>query len=348
VADLALDVLSGKDISTLPRQIKLPLQYRVDARQLERWGFHASRLPGGTSVEFRQPTLWDQYRNLVFNVLLAFAALVGFIALLLIEIRKRQRAEKARRTAEAETELRRKEVTHLMRVGIVSELSGGIAHELGQPLTAILANAQALQRLVATDSPDKKEIVEILEDIVEEDSRAGEVIDRLRRLLKKGEHQSGLVNVNNQLASTLRLVHSELVSRRIKVETSLEAQLPPVSGDRVQLQQVFLNLIMNAMDAMASTQTSDRTLSVGTRSTQDGNVEVSITDRGPGMSPDQLERVFEPFFTTKEHGLGLGLSICSTIVRSHHGQLTVSNAGGRGGVTAVVSLPVAIRLAAAS
>ena len=198
-----------------------------------------------------------------------------------------------------------------MRVGIVSELSGGIAHELGQPLAAILANAQAAQQLVATNRHDRNEIVEILEDIVEEDRHAGEVIHRLRRLLKKGEHKAGLINLNDQITSTLRLVHSELVSRRIKVRTDLDAHLPPVMGDRVQLQQVFLNLMMNAMDAMASMPASERTLSISTRSTEKGNVEVSITDRGPGMSPDQLKRVFEPFFTTKQHGLGLGLPICS-------------------------------------
>jgi C4-dicarboxylate-specific signal transduction histidine kinase len=173
------------------------------------------------------------------------------------------------------------------------------------------------------------------------------VIHRLRGLLKKGEHKAGLISLNDQITSTLRLVHSELVSRRIKVRTDLDTHLPAVMGDRVQLQQVFLNLMMNAMDAMASMPASERTLSINTRSTEKGNVEVSVTDRGPGMSPDQLKNVFEPFFTTKQDGLGLGLAICWRIIKSHNGQLTISNAGG-GGVTAVVSLPVAIRLAAAS
>ena len=347
LADLVLDILSGKDPSTLPHQTRLPLQYHVDARQLERWGFAESYLPPGTSVEFQQPTLWEQHRNTVILVLLVFAVLVGFITLLLIEKRKREEAEEARRTAEAETELRRTEVTHLMRVGIVSELSGGIAHELGQPLAAILANAQAAQQLVATNKHDRSEIVEILEDIVEDDRHAGEVIQRLRGLLKKGEHKSGLINLTDQITSTLQLLQSELVSRRIKVRTDLNAHLPPVMGDRVQLQQVLLNLLMNAMDAVASTPVSERTVSISTRPTEKGNVEVSITDRGPGMSPDQLKSVFEPFFTTKQDGLGLGLAICWRIVKSHNGQLTISNAGG-GGVTAVVSIPAAIRLAAAS
>jgi len=123
--------------------------------------------------------------------------------------------------------------------------------------------------------------------------------------------------------------------------------LPPISGDSVQLQQVLLNLMMNAMEAMASTPPSMRRLGIGTRMTEEGYVEVSITDNGPGMSPDELNRLFEPFFTTKERGLGLGLSICATIVRSHRGRLNLSNAGS-GGVTAIVSLPLPLRLAAAS
>ena len=346
VADLVLDILSGADPSSLPHQTRIPLQYRVDARQLERWGIAQAALPPGTLVEFRQPTLWEQYRTTVVLVVLAFVMLVCFIALLLIEIRRRHKAEEIGKTALAEAEFRREEVTFLMRVAAVSELSGGIAHELGQPLTAILANAQAAQRLVAANSPDKKEIVEILGDIVEEDSRAAEVIHGLRRLLKKGERQADLISLNEQVASALRLVHSELVSRKIKVQTDLEPQLPFIFGDRVQLQQVFLNLIMNAMDAMAAMPASERRLRVRTRSMQNANVEVSITDGGPGMSADELKRVFEPFFTTKQHGLGLGLPICSTIVRSHHGQLNVSNSDG-GGVHATVSLP-AVVLAEAS
>jgi C4-dicarboxylate-specific signal transduction histidine kinase len=347
VADFALEILSGKNPSTLPHQTRLPLNYRVDARQLERWGFAQTSLPPGTDLQFRQPTVWEQYRKTIVLVLLVFTVLVGFIALLLIEIRKRRKAEEVGKAAQKQAELRREEVTHLMRVGIVSELSGGIAHELGQPLAAILANAQAAQRLVATNRHGRSDFVEILEDIVEEDRHAREVINRLRGLLKKEEHKLGLIDLTDQITSTLRLVHSELVSRRIKLRTDLDAHLPSVMGDRVQLQQVFLNLIMNAMDAMALAPVSERALSISTRTTVKGNVEVSISDRGPGISPDQLERVFEPYFTTKEHGLGLGLPICSRIVSSHHGQLTVSNAGG-GGVIAIVSLPVAIRLAAAS
>jgi len=347
VADLALDIILGRNPSTLPHKTELPAQYRVDVRQLERFGFTEASLPPGTSVEFRQLTLWEQYRVTIILVLVAFAMLLSIIALLLLEMRKRREAEEARRIAEAETDLKRKELTHLMRVTALGELSGGIAHELGQPLTSILANAQAAQALLASTNHDKEEITEILEDIVQEDRRAGEIICHLRRLLRTGERQSALLNLNGLITSTLGLLHSELMNRKIKVETHLKFDLPPISGDAVQLQQVLLNLMMNAMEAMASTMDSKRVLDMHTQTTANGCVEVSIRDRGPGMSPDELGKLFQPFFTTKNGGLGLGLSICLTIVTSHHGRLTLSNASG-GGIIATVSLPVAVQMEEAS
>jgi FixJ family two-component response regulator len=240
-------------------------------------------------------------------------------ALLLFRNLQAAVAEEARKIAVSEAELQRRELTHMMRVAALGELSGGIAHELSQPLTAILFNAQAAQELVDKNG-DREAIAEILEDIVQDDRRAGEVIQHLRQLMKKGAPETTLINLNDKITSTLGLLHSELVDRRIKVQTDLRTDVPPVSGDRVQLQQVFLNLMMNAMDAMASTPPSDRILSIATRTTEEGYVEVSIRDGGPGMSAETLKRVFEPFFTTKERGLGLGLSICSTILTSHRGR----------------------------
>jgi PAS domain S-box-containing protein len=227
--------------------------------------------------------------------------------------------------AEAEAALQRQEVNHLMRVSALGQLSGAIAHEINQPLTAILSNAQAALHMTGEASPNIAEIREALADIIHEDNRAGEVIERLRTLLKKGEVTSEAVDVNSLVSSTTALLHSELINRRIKVEVDLAQSLPPTSADPVQLQQVLLNLMMNAMD-------------VSTRATQSGSVEVLVKDRGAGFPQAEDGRLFQPFYTTKTDGLGLGLTICSTIAQAHGGKLTLASDPSCGAV-ATLSLP---------
>jgi len=243
------------------------------------------------------------------------------------------------KSAEAEIALQRLEVEHLMRVSVLGELSGSIAHEVNQPLTAILSNAQAALHLLAKESPDLVEIRDALEEIVHEDNRAGEVIHRLRGLLKKGERKAENVNVNDLVRSTMRLLNSEMIGRDINVSLDLEDSVFLTRGDSVQLQQVLLNLIMNAMDAMASTPMAQRFILVTTRGARTEMVDVCVKDRGHGIRPKANGRVFEPFYTTKEHGLGLGLTLCSTIVKAHQGRLALVN-DEAGGAIAVFSLPI--------
>ncbi|MBR1124962.1 PAS domain-containing protein [Bradyrhizobium lablabi] len=240
--------------------------------------------------------------------------------------------------AEAEAALQRQEIAHLMRVSVLGELSGSIAHEINQPLTAILSNAQAALHLLGQKSPDLEEIRDALQDIVHEDNRAGEVIHRLRHLLKKGERKLESVNINDLVTSTAALLHSELIGREIGIRLDLENRLFLTSGDSVQLQQVLLNLVMNGMDAMASTPVDQRHILISTRGMESGSVEVRVIDRGHGIRPLENGRLFEPFYTTKEHGLGLGLAICSTIIQAHGGRLTLVNHRD-GGVIAMFSLP---------
>jgi PAS domain S-box-containing protein len=243
------------------------------------------------------------------------------------------------KAAETEAALQRQEVAHLMRVSVLGQLSGAIAHEVNQPLTAILSNAQAALHLLAQESPDLAEIRDALRDIVEEDNRAEQVIRRLRSLLKKGESRIESVDLNDLVSSTVALLHGELVARRINIEVRLAADLPATSGDSVQLQQVLLNLLMNAMDATASAGGATKPVTVSTWIAGGPAIELRVRDRGPGLALGQQELAFEPFYTTKEHGLGLGLSICSTIVNAHGGRLTLANDQG-GGAVAIMSLPI--------
>jgi len=242
-----------------------------------------------------------------------------------------------RKQAELQARDQRGELAHLTRVATLGELSGAMAHELSQPLTAILSNAQAAQRLICRSEPDLVEIESILADIVDDDRRAGEVIDRLRAMLRKEELQFLPVDLNHVIAEVLALERSDLISRRVTVQLQLAEDLPPVRGDRVQLQQVLLNLMLNACEAMAALPPAARRVVVTT--TRDGDAsQVNVEDRGSGIPADALDRMFEPFFTTKKHGLGMGLSICRSIVEVHGGRLWVSNNEGPG-ATFHLSLP---------
>jgi C4-dicarboxylate-specific signal transduction histidine kinase len=242
------------------------------------------------------------------------------------------------RQMEREAREQRQQLMHLTRVASLGELSGAIAHELNQPLTAILSNAQAARRFLAKDPVDLVEIREIVEDIIQSDKRAGEVIRRLRAMLKKGETQLLPVDINDVVEDVLDFAHGELVTHGVALSNRLGSGLPAVNGDRVQLQQLFLNLVTNACEAMSTRERSKRVLAISTVYDWDGTVGVAISDTGWGVPPERLERLFEPFYSTKDDGLGLGLAICRTIVAAHNGRLWAENNLG-GGATFRVSLP---------
>jgi signal transduction histidine kinase len=241
--------------------------------------------------------------------------------------------------AELEIAQQRNQLTHLARVNMLGELSGSIAHEINQPLTAILGNAHSAQLLLSQSEPDLKELREILKDIVADDQRAVEVIRRLHQLLKRGEVQLQPLSANEIVEDVLKLLRSEIIDRDVTVHPELASNLPILQGDRVELQQVLINLITNACDAMGDMPTEARVLTI--RTALDGNafVLISVCDAGTGIAEGHLEKLFEPFFTKKANGLGLGLSVCRTIVNAHDGKLWAEHNSARG-ATFHLLLPV--------
>jgi C4-dicarboxylate-specific signal transduction histidine kinase len=228
---------------------------------------------------------------------------------------------------------------HVTRVSMVGQLSAAIAHQLNQPLTAILANAEVAQRMLGRGKPDLQALEEICGDIVREDQRAADVIRRLSALYKKSEMKVERVDLNELVQGTLELLKSELLMRRIVAVTDLSPGLPPVEADPVQLQQVLLNLVVNAADAMASLEPEQRKLTIRTAAAG-ADVRLSVVDNGKGIDPASLDTMFDAFTTTKPHGMGMGLAICRSIVAMHQGTIIAANNPG-GGAALHVDLPIA-------
>jgi two-component system, LuxR family, sensor kinase FixL len=245
-----------------------------------------------------------------------------------------------RKRAELEAARQRSEMAHLSRVTTLGELSGSLAHELNLPLGAILSNAQAAQRMLANGETDLTELREILNEIVSEDKRAGEVIRRLRLWLQKGEVQQRSLHINKVVRDVLKLIRTDLINQKVIVNIQLARNLRAITGDPVQLQQVLVNLVVNACDAMADCNIAERRLLICTRAKDGGRtVIVSVTDLGGGVPQEKMEQIFEPFFTTKDKGMGLGLSVCRSIITAHHGKLWATN-NADGGATFYFTLPV--------
>ncbi|HEX9822115.1 MAG TPA: ATP-binding protein [Methylomirabilota bacterium] len=236
----------------------------------------------------------------------------------LIDITQRKRMElEARQT--------RHELAHFTRVSTMGELTASLAHELSQPLTGILANAQAALRLLAAAPPDLDEVRDSLIDIVDDDRRAGDIIRRLRELLKKGETRRVRLDLNAVVSDVVKLVGSDALMRGVAITVDLDPALPLLSADRVQLQQVVLNLLMNAMEAMTGTVEAARSVVIRTECLDAGTVHVSIEDRGRGIALDAADKIFEPFYTTKPDGMGMGLSIARSIIEAHDGHVWAAN-----------------------
>ena len=245
-----------------------------------------------------------------------------------------------RKRAELDAQRSRQELAHFTRVSTMGELTASLAHELNQPLTGILSNAQAARRLLEVTPPDLAEVRNALTDIIDDDKRAGDVIHRLRDFLRKGESQLAPLDVNVLIREVARLLSSDALIRNVTVTLDLDPELPVVSGDRVQLQQTVLNLLLNAMEAMSDSARGDRPLVVRTERLDEHTVCVSVQDAGPGLRAGSEELVFEPFYTTKSAGMGMGLAIAHSIIDAHGGSIWVTNNAIRG-ATFHFTLPIA-------
>jgi signal transduction histidine kinase len=327
--DVVLRVLAGEK----PSEIKTPpLEYgpaKYDWRQLQRWNISESRLPPGSEILFREPTVWERYSwqiALVFAVILAQA---GLISALLREHRRRQ-------SAEAQSRQRMAELARVMRFSTAGELTASIAHEINQPLGAILANAETADLILQSSNPDTAELKDIVKDILQDDRRATEVIRRMRSLLKKAPFELKSLDLNDVARETVEFLST--LPRKIEVVSVITPDVLPILGDRIQLQQVMLNLVVNGIDAMKDNSSENRIISIRTARVENF-AELSVSDLGSGIPEDKIEEIFEPFFTSKAEGMGMGLSIARTIIEAHNGLISANNRD-HGGATFRIRLPL--------
>ncbi len=316
------------EVAILPKETFTSIAF--DARQLARWGISESRLPPGSTVAFRRPNLWRDYRLLVLLAIGAIAFQSALIAGLLYERWRRRRAE----------DERRRDLAIAIRAGrlaAVGELTASVAHELAHPLGAILHNVKAAQLMIGAPSSDMSELEPVLASIAEEDGRATGIIARIRGLVQKRDMQMVPVDLNGIVNDSVRLMQHEALGRNVQLETELDGTPCVITGDSIALQQVVMNLLMNAMEAMTDTPVSRRRIVV-TTTTGRGGIELSIRDGGAGIPADIATRMFEPFVTTKPQGLGIGLSIVRSIVTAHGGHIDAENIPG-GGAAVRIWLP---------
>jgi signal transduction histidine kinase len=319
---LALRILDGEKVSDIPVTTGNTLKPIFDWRQLQRWHIDESRLPPESEIRFREPSMWERDRAQILAALAMLLVQAALITWLLYEQRRRLRAEVVARNTMSE-------LTHMNRMATAGELSASIAHEVSQPLTGMVANANAALRWLAAEVPNTDKARSVLTQIVTAGHHASNVVTSVRAMFAKDTHEELLVDVNELIETVLSIVQTDLLNQGITLHTLLYEHLPVVRGDRVQLQQVILNLVMNAAESMRSVQ--PRILRVQSEFYKPNAVHVLVQDTGTGIDPTNLDRIFKPMFTTKAHGMGMGLAICHSIIERHKGRIWVS-AGVRGAI----------------
>ena len=333
IGQIALRILQGEEPAAIPPVREGLHQYQFDWRQLERWGIPEDRLPAGSVLLHREESFFEKYFWLIMGVILSIVSQAVLIAYLLVLNRR----QKAMSVEVRQAEGRYRELLRIERSARLGEMAGSLAHELNQPLTAILSSAQAALRFIKSGRMEPALIREILTHIVNDDKRAASVISGMRRMLKKGTPDFERLDVNRTVAEVVAIFQGEAVARRTQVETDLNQALPPVMASRNQLLQVFLNLLLNAAQAMASNRGDDRRVILATR-VIGSNVVVRVRDIGTGIESDRLDRLFEALYTTKAKGMGMGLAVCRSIVENHGGRIRAEKNPDRG-ATFTIELP---------
>ena len=336
-AEVAIRILNGEKAGDIKPSF-VPLAAPIfDWRQMQRWGIAESALPPGSTTAFRGPTVWERYLLQIALITAVIILQAGLIVALLHERRRRQLAEvqSARRT---------RELALASRFATAGELTASIAHEMNQPLGAILTNAETAQEILKSQSqdiaerPDIIELRDIVDDIVHDDQRASEVIRRMRSLLKRSPFDPKTYDFNEVVRETVSLFSTVAAGRKVELASLLAPFALPIICDHIQLQQVIINLVGNAIEAMKDTPAENRIISIQT-SNVEKFAELSVSDRGPGIPEDKLKEVFEPFYTCKAEGMGMGLSIARTIVEAHNGAIWATNRD-HGGATFRIRLPL--------
>jgi signal transduction histidine kinase len=332
-AKLLLQVLANPQ-SGGPTLIEVPTQHSTmfDWRQMQRWGISESSLPPGSEIQFRDLSVWDQYRTPIVAVIAALLLQTALITWLVYEHRRRQ-------IAEAQSLQRVNELARMNRFATAGELSASIAHEVRQPLSAISISGEAGLRWLKRDNPNLDEVRKALEAVIEESYHADHVLQSVRAMFKQESTSLAEVNVNELIQQVITVAKGPIDSNNIVLETNLTDDVPPiVMADPVQLQQVILNLVMNAVEAMSHSGEM-RLLWLRTEPGPARTVVVRVVDSGPRVDPEVVSKMFQPFFTTKSSGMGMGLAICKTIIEAHGGQLTAS-AHNPHGMEFQISLPL--------
>jgi signal transduction histidine kinase len=328
----ALRILNGESPSNIPSEVTDAIRPIFNWQQMQRWSVSESNLPPGSEVRFREPGLLEYYRWQSISVVAALLIQAALISILLHERKKRN-------DAELEAHHRMTELAHVNRQATAGELSSSIAHELNQPLGAILTNAETAELMLDSPSPDLGEIKEILSDIRRDDVRASEVIHRMRSLLKRTPFETKDIDLNDTMREVFELLSAQASARNVALYLQPSPGALHVKGDPVQMQQVILNLIVNSMDAIGATPDGGTVIG-RTEMNGESSAVISISDSGPGIPQDRLNEVFDPFFTTKKKGMGIGLSIARTIVQAHKGRIWAENQTGGGGAVFRLSLPL--------